>query len=109
MASNKSNMRGPEASSGASLAGTLLRMLAVGVAGGIALIGGAKKLGEQIEKKQKEEYIKLEKEREAQVEAAKAAAAADAENIEETAKEIFAEADDAPAGNIEDDGKAKEE
>ncbi len=91
MASKKSSMKGPKSSSGPSLAGTLIKILAVGVAGGAALIGGAKKLGEEIEKQQTLEYIRLEQEREAQKEAARVAAAADEENIEETAKEVFAE------------------
>lgn len=91
MASKKSSMKGPKSSSGPSLAGTLIKILAVGVAGGAALIGGAKKLGEEIEKQQTLEYIRMEQEREAQKEAARAAAAADEDNIEETAKEVFAE------------------
>lgn len=40
---------------GSGLGGTLLKMLAVGIAGGALLISGAKKAGEKIEEKEKKE------------------------------------------------------
>lgn len=111
MSSNKSGMRPARRDSGPSLAGTLLKIVAIGVAGGAALIGGAMKLGEQIENKQREDYIRLEEEREAQKEAVRAAAANDAENAEETAKEHFAEPDEAtaPAPETESSEQAADE
>lgn len=44
---------------------SLLKIIAFGVAGGAALIGGAKALGEKLEEKQVKDYEKLEAQREA--------------------------------------------
>ncbi len=71
MASNKTGMRSGTGAGGASLGKALLGIVAIGVAGGAALVGGAKAFGEFLTKKQVEEYENLEKQREADREAAR--------------------------------------
>ena len=57
------------------LAEALLRIIAIGVAGGIATIAGAKKLGEGIQSLQEDAALRLQEEREAYKRAVRAAAA----------------------------------
>ena len=67
MATNKSGMR-PGMSGGkpnADLGQALLAVIGVGLAGGIALVGGAVKLGEKMLDLQVKAYEKIESEREA--------------------------------------------
>lgn len=59
----------------AELAEALLRIIAIGVAGGIATIAGAKKFGEGLQNMQEEAAARLEEERAAYKRAVKAAAA----------------------------------
>ena len=65
MASNKTGMRAAKGSVKKGLGNALIRIVAVGVAGGTVLIGSAKKLGEAIERKQSDDQKKLEARREA--------------------------------------------
>ncbi len=65
MASNKTGMTRPERTSQSEIGGTLIKMLAVGVAGSAALIAGAKVLGEKILDVQVKKYEQLEQQREA--------------------------------------------
>ena len=65
MASNKSGIGNMGNGAGGGLGGTLLRIVAVGVAGGALLISGAKQLGEALLDKQTRDYEKLEAQREA--------------------------------------------
>ena len=71
MASNKSGIRNSGGKSESGLAGALLTIIAAGVTGGVLLIAGAKSLGEKIEEKQVSDYEKLQKQREADKEAAR--------------------------------------
>lgn len=65
MASNKSRLTNTQAEADLSLGKALLRIIAFGVAGGAALIGGAKALGEKLEEKQVKDYEEREAGREA--------------------------------------------
>ena len=58
-------MTGPGGKAGLDLAGTLIKVVAIGVAGGAALIGGAMAVGEKLLDKQKADHEKLEAQREA--------------------------------------------
>ena len=71
MASNKTGMKNASGSSSSGLGGALLTIVAVGVAGGAALIGGAKVLGETLLKKQESDSKKAEALREADKEEAR--------------------------------------
>ena len=72
MATNKSGMR-PGSNAGRApdreLGEALLAILGIGIAGGIALVGGAVKLGEKMLDLQVKAYEKIEAEREARREA----------------------------------------
>ena len=63
MANNKSGLRNINTNPGAGLGGTLIKIVAVGVAGGALLISGAKQLGDALLEKQASDYIKLEEKR----------------------------------------------
>ncbi len=63
MASNKSGIDNLNASAGKNLGGTLLKIIAYGVAGGALLISGAKQVGEALLDKQANDYKKLEEQR----------------------------------------------
>jgi len=66
MASNKTGIDNMSNGSGGSgLVGSLLKIVAYGVAGGALLISGAKALGEALLDKQASDYEKLEAQREA--------------------------------------------
>ena len=65
MASNKTGMTNPAGKSPGGLGGALLTIAAAGVAGGAALIAGAKFLGDALLEKQKSDYQKREEQREA--------------------------------------------
>lgn len=65
MASNKTGIDNLQAGIAPGLGKALIKILAFGVAGGAALIGGAKALGEKLEEKQVKDYEKLETRREA--------------------------------------------
>ena len=65
MANNKTGIDNISAGAGKSLGGTLLKIIAYGVAGGALLISGAKQLGEALLDKQVSDYKKLEEQREA--------------------------------------------
>ena len=65
MASNKTGIDNVKASAGGGLGGALLKIIAIGVAGGALLISGAKQLGEALLDKQVSDYEKLEAQREA--------------------------------------------
>ncbi len=65
MASNKTGIGNLQANADLRLGRTLLKIIAFGVAGGAALIGGAKTLGDKFEEKHARDYEKLEAEREA--------------------------------------------
>ena len=69
MASNKTGIDNINNGAGKSLGGTLLKIVAYGVAGGALLISGAKQLGEALLDKQASDYRKLEEQREADREA----------------------------------------
>ena len=69
MASNKTGIDNINNGAGKSLGGTLLKIVAYGVAGGALLISGAKQLGEALLDKQESDYRKLEEQREADSEA----------------------------------------
>jgi len=69
MASKKTGIGNLNASAGKNLGGTLLKIIAYGVAGGALLISGAKQLGESMLDKQASDYKKLEEQREADREA----------------------------------------
>lgn len=60
MASNKTGIDNLNAGAGGGLGSTLLKIVAVGVAGGALLISGAKQLGEALLDKQVSDYEKLE-------------------------------------------------
>lgn len=81
MASNKSSMRPGSGLSGAGrrpdgdLGQSLLAILGIGIAGSIALVGGAVKLGEKMLDLQVKAYEKIEAGRRAQIEAVREAAA----------------------------------
>ena len=64
MASNKTGMTGPDHQP-RDLGGVMIKMLAAGVAGGAALILGAKAFGELLLEAQVERYNRLEPQREA--------------------------------------------
>ena len=63
MASNKTGMTKAGGSAGRGLGGALLKIVAIGFAGGAALIGGAKALGEALEEKQADDTAKREAQR----------------------------------------------
>ena len=63
MASNKTGIDNLNASAGKNLGGTLLKIIAYGVAGGALLISGAKQVGEARLDKQANDYKKLEEQR----------------------------------------------
>lgn len=63
MASNKTGIDNINADAGSGLGGALLKIIAVGVAGGALLIGGAKQLGEALLEKQENDYKRLEEQR----------------------------------------------
>ena len=65
MATNKTGIDNINTSSGGGLGGTLLKIIAYGVAGGALLISGAKQLGDALLDKQVSDYKKLEEQREA--------------------------------------------
>ena len=65
MASNKTGIDNLNAGAGKNLGGTMLKIIAYGVAGGALLISGAKQLGEALLDKQTSDYKKLEEQREA--------------------------------------------
>ena len=65
MASNKTGMRNNSTKAGLDLAGTLIKIAAVGIAAGAALIGAAVALGEELLLKQAADEEKLEAQREA--------------------------------------------
>ena len=65
MASNKTGIDNIRNSAGGDLAGTLLKIVAYGVAGGALLVSGAKALGEALLDKQVSDYEELEAQREA--------------------------------------------
>ncbi len=69
MASKKSGLGNVKTSAGGGLGSTLLKIIAVGVAGGALLISGAKSLGEALLDKQESDSKKLEEKREADREA----------------------------------------
>lgn len=69
MASNKSGIDNINAGPGGGLGGALLKIIAVGVAGGALLIGGAKTLGEALLDKEASDNRRLEEKREAYKEA----------------------------------------
>lgn len=69
MASKKSGLGNVKANSGGGLGGALLKIIAVGVAGGALLISGAKSLGEVLLEKQDSNSKKLADKREADKEA----------------------------------------
>lgn len=72
MATNKSGLRpgsGPGRVPDRELGEALLAVLGLGIAGGIALVGGAVKLGEKMLDLQVRAYEKIEAEREARREA----------------------------------------
>lgn len=63
MASNKTGIDNLNASAGKNFGGTLLKIIAYGVAGGALLISGAKQVGEALLDKQANDYKKLEEQR----------------------------------------------
>ena len=63
MASNKTGIDNLNTGKGRDLGGTLIRILAYGVAGGALLISGAKQLGDALLDKQASDYKKLEEQR----------------------------------------------
>lgn len=65
MASNKTGIGNIGTGKAGDLGGTLLKIVAYGVAGGALLISGAKALGEAMLDKQVSDYEKLEAQREA--------------------------------------------
>lgn len=65
MASNKTGIDNISTGACGGLGGTLLKIVAYGVAGGALLISGAKALGEALLDKQTADYEKLEAQREA--------------------------------------------
>lgn len=69
MASKKTGIDNINAGPGGGLGGALLKILAVGVAGGALLIGGAKTLGEALLDKEANDNKRLEETREAAREA----------------------------------------
>ena len=81
------DMRNAGRPADAELAEDLLKALAVGVAGGIATIAGAKKIGEGLQTLQEEADRKAEEQREAYREAVRQATANDIEFEYETLRE----------------------
>lgn len=65
MASNKTGIGNMQTKADLSLGKALLTILAAGFAGGAALIGAAKALGDKLEQKQVKDYEKREAQREA--------------------------------------------
>ena len=76
------------------LAESLLKMIAVGVAGGIALIAGAKKLGEELQDIQEDIASKYKEQREAYKQAVRAAVANEIETEYETGSDSDDPTDD---------------
>jgi hypothetical protein len=68
MASNKAKIRNTQVAADLHLGRVLIKIVAFGVAGGAALIGSAKALGEKLEAKQIKDFEKREAEREAEKE-----------------------------------------
>lgn len=97
MATNKSGMRpgrGPGRVPDKELGEALLAVLGLGVAGGIALIGGAVKLGEKMLDLQVKAYEKIESEREALRAAAREIAETEIEFASEPKNEDLQPEDD---------------
>ncbi len=69
MASKKSGLGNVKANAGGGLGGALLKIIAVGVAGGALLISGAKSVGEVLLDKQENDSKRLDERREADKEA----------------------------------------
>ena len=69
MASKKANLGNVKANAGGGLGSALLKIIAVGVAGGALLISGAKTLGDALLDKQESDSKKLSDRREADKEA----------------------------------------
>lgn len=65
MSTNKTGIDNINAGVARGLGGTLLKIVAYGVAGGALLVSGAKALGEALLDKQVSDYEKLEAQREA--------------------------------------------
>ena len=65
MASNKAKIRNAQAGADLHLGRVLIKIVAVGFAGGVALIGSAKALGEKLEDKHVKDFEKRKAEREA--------------------------------------------
>ena len=65
MASKKAKIRNAQAGADLHLGRVLIKIVAVGFAGGVALIGSAKALGEKLEDKHVKDFEKREAEREA--------------------------------------------
>ena len=65
MSTNKTGIDNISAGVARGLGGTLLKIVAYGVAGGALLVSGAKALGEALLDKQVSDYEKLEAQREA--------------------------------------------
>lgn len=63
MASNKTGIDNINAGPGKGLGGTLIKILAYGVAGGALLISGAKQIGEVLLDKQESDQKRLEEKR----------------------------------------------
>lgn len=68
MASNKTGIDNINNGGGKGLAGTLIKILAYGVAGGALLISGAKQFGEALLDKEESDQKKLEERRAADIE-----------------------------------------
>lgn len=81
------DMRNAGRAADQDLAGTLLKLIAVGVAGGIATIAGAKKVGEEIVSMQEEAARQEEARREAYRESVREATANDVDFEYETRHE----------------------
>ncbi len=68
MASNKTGIDNLNTGAGKNLVGTLLKIVAYGVAGGALLISGAKQIGEALLDRQDSDQRKLEEQRAADIE-----------------------------------------
>lgn len=79
MASNKSGLKRVSSNAGGGLGGALIKILAVGVAGGALLISGARTLGEALLDKQESDSKKLADRRESDKEAVRRIMANDPE------------------------------
>lgn len=65
MSSNKTGIRNPQVKADVKLGRVLIRIVAVGFAGGTVLIGFAKRVGEKLEEKHVRDYERREAQREA--------------------------------------------